>query len=299
MHGRPGRARGSDRAVTVVGTTVGHAVVQGRAGVVRASLALVCAVMVALQRRAAMALPAVTTSASVSPSVVAGTQAGAAGGQGSSFAAPKRSLTIFAAQDGRCARSSEQRPSVGSVEDSWIQLSTHVRSGTWADPAHRSRRQHSGPGTSIARNACACMDCRSKATALRSTFEGESTSASPTMQIDIEHFPRRPRAQRATRRSATTARNNAGGRSRLCLSMQRATAAGIQCRRGRRLSAAMPRTCRTRCPCRPGRVFRPACSRCRSHRPHRYPANAWPAGQVRDRGWWAACRRAGRFRRST
>lgn len=32
MHGRPGQARGSDRAVTVVGTTVDHAVVQGRRG---------------------------------------------------------------------------------------------------------------------------------------------------------------------------------------------------------------------------------------------------------------------------
>ncbi|NIJ89240.1 hypothetical protein FHR49_002041 [Xanthomonas campestris] len=159
MHGRPGQARGSDRAVTVVGTTVDHAVVQGRAGVVRASLALVCAGREALERRAAMARPAVTTSASVSPSVVAGTQAGAAGGQGSSFAAPKRSLTTFVVRDGRCARSSEQRPNVASVEDSWIQSSTHVRSGTWADPAHRSRRQHRGPATSIARNACACMDC--------------------------------------------------------------------------------------------------------------------------------------------
>lgn len=127
MHGRPGQARGSDRAVTVVGTTVDHAVVQGRAGVVRASLALVCAGREALERRAAMARPAVTTSASVSPSVVAGTQAGAAGGQGSSFAAPKRSLTTFVVRDGRCARSSKQRPSVASVEDSWIQLSTHAR----------------------------------------------------------------------------------------------------------------------------------------------------------------------------
>lgn len=273
-----------------------------RAGQGRRALPLVCAVMVALQRRAAMALPAVTTSASVSPSVVAGTQAGAAGGQGSSFAAPKRSLTMFAAQDGRCGRSSEQRPSVASVEDSWIQLSTHARTsdpvrgrtqrivldGSTAAPQHPSRETHVRAWTAWLR-----------ATALRSTFEGQSTPAISTMQIDIDHLPRRPRAQRATRCSAATARNNAGGRSRLCLSMQRATAAGMQCRRGRRLSAAMPPTCRTRCPCRPGRAFRPACSRCRSHRPHRYPANAWPVGQVRDRGWWAACLRAGRFRRST
>ncbi|NYI32030.1 hypothetical protein FHR53_001685 [Xanthomonas arboricola] len=188
MHGRPGRARGSDRAVTVLGATIDHAMVQGRAGVVRASLALVCAGRVALQRRAAMALPAVTTSASVSPSVVAGTQAGAAGGQGSSFAAPKRSLTMFAAQDGRCARSSEQRPSVASVEDSWIQLSTHARTsdpvrgrtqrivldGSTAVPEHPSR------GT-LVRAWTAWL----RATALRSTFEGQSTPAIPTMQIDI------------------------------------------------------------------------------------------------------------------
>ncbi len=88
--------------------------------------------------------------------------------------------------------------------------------------------------------------------------------------------------------SILQARNDTGGRSRLCARSPQ-----------RQLSAAMPPTCPTRHPCRQGRGARPACSRCRSRHPHRYPANAWRAGPAHDPEWSAACRRAGRSRRST
>lgn len=84
-------------------------------------------------------------------------------------------------------------------------------------------------------------------------------------------------------------RQQKGGQSRLSISALSS----------HQVSAAMPPTCRKRRPCRPDRGARPACSRYRSRRLHRYPASAWPAGRGRGRGWSAACPRAGRFRRST
>lgn len=88
-------------------------------------------------------------------------------------------------------------------------------------------------------------------------------------------------------------RNSKGGRSRLCLRHRHEVSAR------RPLSAAKPPTCRKTRPCQPGRAFLPACFRCRSRHPHRCPANAWPAGRVRDPGWSAACPTADHSRRST
>lgn len=107
-------------------------------------------------------------------------------------------------------------------------------------------------------------------------------------RMAMERCPASGHRCRCARLDSLQARNDTGGRSRLCARSQQ-----------RQLSAAMPPTCPTRHPCRQDRGARPACSRCRSHHPHRYPANAWRADPAHDPEWSAACRKAGRFRRST
>lgn len=107
-------------------------------------------------------------------------------------------------------------------------------------------------------------------------------------RMAMERCPASGHRCRRARLDSLQARNDTGGRSRLCARSQQ-----------RQLSVAMPLTCPTRHPCRQDRGARPACSRCRSRHPHRYPANAWRADPAHDPEWSAACRRAGRSRRST